>query len=98
MQKHAVFVNISRGLVVDENALITALKQQKIFAAGLDVYQKEPLQSSELFELDNVVTMPHVGSATEETRQKMVHLAYQNLVEALEGRVPHYVVNEKFGL
>lgn len=98
MQKHAVFVNISRGSVVDENALITALKQQKIFAAGLDVYQKEPLQSSELFELDNVVTMPHVGSATEETRQKMVHLAYQNLVEALEGRVPHYVVNEKFGL
>lgn len=98
MQKHAVFVNISRGSVVDENALIIALKQQKIFAAGLDVYQKEPLQSSELFELDNVVTMPHVGSATEETRQKMVHLAYQNLVEALEGRLPHYVVNEKFGL
>lgn len=97
MQKHAVFVNISRGSVVDEEALIEALKQQKIFAAGLDVYQQEPLQNSELFKLDNVVTMPHVGSATEETRLKMANLAYQNLVDALEGRVPRYVVNEQFG-
>lgn len=93
MQKHAVFVNIARGSVVDESALIDALKQKQIFAAGLDVYQKEPLQSSPLFELDNVVTLPHIGSATAETRFKMANLAYQNLVDALEGRVPKYLVN-----
>ncbi|MBU3846312.1 MAG: D-glycerate dehydrogenase [Candidatus Acinetobacter avistercoris] len=96
MQKHAVFVNIARGSVVDEQALIDALKFQQIFAAGLDVYAKEPLQTSELFNLDNVVTLPHVGSATEETRFKMADLAYQNLVNALEGNTPKYLVNPKF--
>lgn len=96
MQKHAVFVNIARGSVVDENALIEALKQNKIFAAGLDVYAKEPLQSSPLFELPNAVTLPHIGSATTETRQKMVKLAYQNLVDALQDRTPRYLVNPKF--
>ena len=83
MKPSAVFVNISRGSVVDENALIEALKQNKIFAAGLDVYQKEPLQASALFELDNVVTLPHIGSATAETRFKMAELAYLNLVQVL---------------
>ena len=96
MQKHAVFINIARGSVVDENALIDALQQTKIFAAGLDVYAKEPLQSSPLFELPNVVTAPHIGSATAETRQKMVKLAYQNLIDGLEGRIPRYLVNPKF--
>lgn len=96
MQKHAVFINIARGSVVDENALIEALQQNKIFAAGLDVYAKEPLQSSPLFELPNVVTAPHIGSATAETRYKMVNLAYQNLIDALEDRTPRYLVNPKF--
>ncbi|WHR57475.1 2-hydroxyacid dehydrogenase [Acinetobacter haemolyticus] len=96
MQKHAVFVNIARGSVVDEDALIQALQQNKIFAAGLDVYAKEPLQDSPLFELANVVTAPHIGSATLETRQKMVNLAYQNLIDALEDHVPRYLVNPKF--
>lgn len=96
MQKHAVFINIARGSVVDENALIDALQQNKIFAAGLDVYAKEPLQSSPLFELPNVVTAPHIGSATAETRQKMVKLAYQNLIDGLEGRIPQYLVNPTF--
>ncbi|MGG2098999.1 D-glycerate dehydrogenase [Acinetobacter haemolyticus] len=96
MQKHAVFVNIARGSVVDEDALIQALQQNKIFAAGLDVYAKEPLKDSRLFELANVVTAPHIGSATLETRQKMVNLAYQNLIDALEDRVPRYLVNPKF--
>ena len=96
MQKHAVFVNIARGSVVDENALVEALKQNKIFAAGLDVYAKEPLQNSALFELPNAVTLPHIGSATTETRQKMVKLAYQNLVDALQDRTPRYLVNPKF--
>ena len=96
MKPSAVFVNISRGSVVDENALIEALKQNKIFAAGLDVYQKEPLQASALFELDNVVTLPHVGSATAETRFKMAELAYLNLVQVLEGETPKCLVNERF--
>lgn len=96
MQPHAVLVNISRGSVIDEQALIDALKAKQIFAAGLDVYQKEPLKESELFQLDNVVTLPHVGSATTATRKKMAELAYQNLVDALEGRVPRYVVNPEF--
>ncbi|WP_374530191.1 2-hydroxyacid dehydrogenase [Acinetobacter sp.] len=96
MQSHAVLVNIARGSVIDEQALIQALKERKIFAAGLDVYEKEPLQDSELFQLDNVVTLPHVGSATAETRKKMAELAYRNLVDALEGRQPAYLVNSDF--
>ncbi|MGY5392827.1 2-hydroxyacid dehydrogenase [Acinetobacter sp. NigerLNRRAM0016] len=96
MQPHAVLVNIARGSVIDEQALIQALKERKIFAAGLDVYEKEPLQDSELFQLDNVVTLPHVGSATTETRKKMAELAYRNLVDALEGRQPAYLVNPDF--
>lgn len=96
MQLHAVLVNISRGSVIDEQALIQVLKDRKIFAAGLDVYEKEPLQTSELFQLDNVVTLPHVGSATAETRKKMAELAYRNLVDALDGRQPRYLVNPDF--
>ena len=96
MQSHAVLVNIARGSVIDEQALIQALKDRKIFAAGLDVYEKEPLQTSELFQLDNVVTLPHVGSATAETRKKMAELAYRNLVDALDGRQPRYLVNPDF--
>lgn len=96
MQSHAVLVNISRGSVIDEQALIQVLKDRKIFAAGLDVYEKEPLQTSELFQLDNVVTLPHVGSATAETRKKMAELAYRNLVDALDGRQPRYLVNPDF--
>lgn len=84
-----MFVNISRGSVVDELALIDALQQNKIFAAGLDVYAKEPLQESPLFQLPNVVTAPHIGSATLETRKKwfillikilLMHLRIDNLV------------------
>ena len=93
MQSHAVFVNIARGSVVDEEALVHALQQQQIFAAGLDVHQKEPLQSSPLFSLPNVVTLPHIGSATAETRLKMAKLAHKNLVDTLEGRNPQYLVN-----
>lgn len=96
MQKHAVFINIARGSVVDEQALIEALQQKQIFAAGLDVYQREPLQESPLFQLDNVVTLPHIGSATAETRKKMAELAYQNLIDALEDRTPRYLVNSNF--
>lgn len=96
MQKNAIFINISRGSVVDEQALIDALTNQQIFAAGLDVYQKEPLAESPLFQLENVVTLPHIGSATAETRKKMAELAYQNLIDALAGHMPRYLVNQHF--
>ncbi len=96
MQNSAIFVNIARGSVVDEQALIEALQNELIFAAGLDVYEKEPLQDSALFKLPNVVTLPHVGSATAETRKKMANLAYKNLVEALEDKTPRYLVNPNF--
>ncbi len=96
MQKHAIFINIARGSVVDEQALIEALQSGGIFGAGLDVYEKEPLQDSELFKLPNVVTLPHVGSATAETRKKMANLAYKNLVEALEDKTPRYLINPNF--
>lgn len=93
MQKHAVLINISRGQVIDEQALVEAIQQRRIFAAGLDVYQHEPLQQSELFALEHVVTLPHVGSATAQTRKKMAELAYRQLVDALEGKKPQYLVN-----
>ena len=82
--------------MVDETALIEAIKSRQIFAAGLDVYQKEPLQQSGLFSLDRVITLPHVGSATQATRKRMAGLAYQNLVDALEGKEPRYIVNAGF--
>ncbi len=72
------------------------MQNEVIFAAGLDVYEKEPLQESALFNLPNVVTLPHVGSATAETRKKMANLAYKNLVEALEDKTPRYLVNPNF--
>ena len=93
MQKHAVFINIARGSVIDEQALIQALKTNQIYAAGLDVYESEPLKKSELFCMDNVITLPHIGSATAETRYKMADLAYQNLIDGLENRRPKYAVN-----
>ena len=93
MQSHAVFVNIARGSVVDEEALIHAIKTRQIFAAGLDVYQKEPLQESELFHLEQVVTLPHIGSATQTTRKRMAELAYQNLIDALNDKTPRYLVH-----
>lgn len=94
MQSHAVLVNISRGAVVDEEALYHALKAKQIFAAGLDVFQKEPLTESPLFELENVVVAPHIGSATEATRYAMNKLAYENLVLQLQGKRAKYVVKD----
>jgi glyoxylate/hydroxypyruvate/2-ketogluconate reductase len=96
MQPHAVLVNISRGAVIDEAALVQAIQTQQIFAAGLDVYQQEPLQQSPLFDLERVVTLPHIGSATAETRFKMAERAFENLCIALDGRQPQYLVNPNF--
>ncbi len=93
MKPGAILVNVARGPVVDEQALVEALQNGQIRAAGLDVYEKEPLRASPLFALPNVVTLPHVGSATHETRQAMAELALDNLERALLGGTPRHVVN-----
>jgi glyoxylate reductase len=86
MQPTAVLVNTSRGPVVDEAALVDALRNRRIFAAGLDVFEDEPIGPGHpLTELDNVVLAPHIASASETTRGGMVDLAAENLLHALEG-------------
>ncbi|MNP49303.1 Glyoxylate/hydroxypyruvate reductase B [compost metagenome] len=93
MKPSAHLINISRGPVVDEPALIQALQQGTIRGAGLDVYEKEPLADSPLFQLKNAVTLPHVGSATSETREAMSNRAVDNLRSALLGERPRDLVN-----
>lgn len=93
MRPGAILVNIARGPIVDEPALIEALQNGTIRGAGLDVYEKEPLSESPLFQLKNAVTLPHIGSATTETRQAMADRAYNNLRSALLGERPQDLVN-----
>lgn len=94
MKPTAFFINAARGAVVDEPALIAALREQRIAGAGLDVYQQEPLPlDSPLLAMPNVLALPHIGSATRETRHAMELCAAHNLIEALAGRRPRYLVN-----
>ena len=93
MKPSAILVNIARGPVVDEPALIEALQNGTIRGAGLDVYEKEPLSESPLFQLKNAVTLPHIGSATTETREAMANRAFDNLRSALLGDKPQDLVN-----
>ena len=88
MRDDAVLINTARGPVVDEAALVNALREGFIGAAGLDVYENEPEVHPGLFDLDNVVLLPHLGSATVETRTAMAQLAARNVVEVLAGRAP----------
>lgn len=95
MKPSAIFVNIARGKVVNEAALIEALEMGRIQAAGLDVFEHEPLSpESPLPHMRNVVALPHVGSATHETRTAMAQRAVDNLVLALKGERPINLVNE----
>ena len=94
MRPESIFINISRGKVVDEAALINALQQGQIRGAGLDVFEREPLElTSPLLKLDNVVATPHIGSATHETREAMARCAVDNLLAALAGERPANLVN-----
>jgi len=93
MKPSAILVNIARGPIVDEPALIEALQNGTIRGAGLDVYEKEPLAESPLFQLKNAVTLPHIGSATSETREAMANRAMDNLTAALKGQRPQDLVN-----
>jgi lactate dehydrogenase-like 2-hydroxyacid dehydrogenase len=85
---NGILINMARGTVVDEPALIRALKDKKIFAAGLDVYLKEPEVPRELIEMEQVVLFPHVGSASEWTRTKMDQLVVDNLAAWIAGKGP----------
>lgn len=93
MKPTAVLVNIARGGVVDDRALVAALRDGKIAAAGLDVFENEPALHPGLLELENVVMTPHVASSTRATRTAMAQLAMTNLRAALAGQVPPSLVN-----
>lgn len=86
MKPTAYLVNTARGPIVDEAALVTALREGQIAGAGLDVYEREPSLDPGLFELENVVLLPHLGSATRETRAAMADLAARNVLAVLAGR------------
>ncbi len=87
MKSDAILINASRGAIVDEKALVQALETHDIAGAGLDVYEQEPLPfHHELLKMDQTVLLPHIGSATQETREKMCMRAAHNLVAALRGK------------
>lgn len=93
MKQTAKIINTSRGPVIDEKALIKALQKKQIAGAALDVYENEPDIPKELIELDNVVIVPHIGSASVETRAKMAVMAAENLLAGLKGKMPANCVN-----
>jgi glyoxylate reductase len=93
MKRTATLVNIARGPVVDEAALAQALMLGRIASAGLDVYEKEPEVHPDLLRCQNAVLVPHIGSATIETRRRMSMLAVENLLAGLQGRVPPLLLN-----
>lgn len=92
LKPNAILVNTARGPVVDEKALYKLLKEGKIAGAGFDVYENEPLLTPGLEKLDNVVLLPHIGSATFETRSKMSIMVAENVIDAFEGRKPKNLV------
>jgi gluconate 2-dehydrogenase len=96
MKKSAILINASRGPTVDEPALIEALKNGTIRGAGLDVFETEPLPAdSPLLTMKNVVALPHIGSATHETRHAMARNAAENLIGALDGTLTQNIVNRE---
>ncbi|MCL0090705.1 D-glycerate dehydrogenase [Dehalococcoidia bacterium] len=95
MKENACLINTARGPVVDEGALVKALKDGEIKGAGLDVYEEEPKIHPELAKLDNVILLPHIGSASVETRTTMATLAAKNMVAGLNGKQPPNLVNKE---
>jgi glyoxylate reductase len=94
MKQSAILVNTSRGPVIDEDALVQALESEMIAGAGLDVFREEPIPfGSALIQLDNVVLLPHIGSASVGTRAKMAEMCAANLIAGLQGKTPPNIVN-----
>ena len=94
MKPNAILVNTARGPIVDEAALAEALQQQRIAAAGLDVFEEEPKVHPLLLQLPNVVMAPHIGSASVDTRRQMSMMAADNALETLRGHRPPHPVNK----
>jgi gluconate 2-dehydrogenase len=88
MKPHAIFVNISRGDVVDEAALVAHLQAGRIAGAGLDVYEFEPRVPAALIAMENVTLLPHLGTAALEVREAMGMMAVENLTAFFDGRAP----------
>jgi len=86
LKRTAILVNTARGEILDEKFLIKMLKNRKIFSAGFDVYENEPNLNKSLYNLKNVILLPHIGSATFETRNKMAELAAKNVINVLNGK------------
>jgi glyoxylate reductase len=93
MKPTAFVINTSRGPVIDEAALVRALKEKKIAGAGLDVYEHEPDVSPELIAMPNVVLTPHLGSAVASLREGMAHVVVDNTIALIEGRPPVSCLN-----
>lgn len=94
MKKNAILINTARGPIINETALTKVLKEGKIAGAGLDVYENEPKIHSDLIKMKNTVLLPHIGSATVETRSKMSEMVAKNVITALSGNIPPNLVNE----
>ena len=95
MKESAYIINTARGSVIDEQALIAALKEKKIAGAGLDVFENEPHVPKELIAMENIVIAPHVGSATFETRDRMGTMAAHNIIAALNGEEIPNLINKE---
>jgi len=93
MKDTAFLINAARGKVLDDKALVTALKTGEIAGAALDVYENEPQLTEGMAELDNLILLPHIGSASVETRDRMAVLAAENILDALGGKKPRSAVN-----
>jgi len=93
MKPGAILINTARGPIVDEAALVKALKSGRLASAGLDVYEAEPKIHPGLLKLENVALLPHIGSATDSARRKMVETALRNCIAALRGEVPPNALN-----
>ncbi len=98
MKNGVYIINTSRGEVIDEKVLVHALQSGKVKGAGFDVYEFEPEITKDLLTMNNVVLLPHIGSATIETRNKMSEMVAENIIAALEGRRPENLVPELSGL
>lgn len=88
MKNNSIIINVARGSLIDERALIENLKSKKLFGAGLDVFEAEPKFNRDLVVFPNVFLTPHMGSATIETRNAMGLLAFENIKLVLEGKAP----------
>jgi glyoxylate reductase len=95
MKKGAYLINTSRGPVVDQKALVKALKDEMIAGAALDVFETEPQVPDELCHFDNVILTPHIGTSTIETRIKMVAQASEKIIQIIKGKAPENIINKE---